>query len=150
MPSSTASVVSSEISWTRSGGKLLRGVRHRLLDLLPRPRGRSSRGAGRPRSTAAGRAVVPADLVVQERPELDPGNVAQPDLRSVRIRPENDLAELLFGEQAALRPDRVREIRSRRGGRAADLSGGGDDVLILHRVDDIRDGESRAWRAGRA
>jgi len=47
------------------------------------------------------RAVVASDRVVEHRAEFDPGDVLQPDLRPVRVGPDDDVAEFLFVQQTA-------------------------------------------------
>ena len=58
-------------------------------------------------------AVVAADGVVEHRAQLEPGDVLQPDLRAVRVGPDDDVAELLLVQQAALRADGVGVLGAR-------------------------------------
>ncbi len=89
-------------------------------------------------------AVVAADRVVEHRPELDAGDVLDADLRAVRVGPEDDVAEFLIVEQPALRLDRVGVLGAAGGRRTADLTGRGQLVLRVDRVDDVGDGEAEA------
>src|SRR5438045_7194794 len=63
------------------------------------------------------------------------------DLRTVWIRAEDDVAELLLVEQPALRANRVGELGAGRRWRAADLAGRTQLMLLADRADDVGHGD---------
>ena len=77
--------------------------------------------------------------VIDLRAELNAGDVFQAQNGAVGIGAENDIAEFLGREQAALRAHGVSELLALRGRFAADLAGGIDVVLRLQRGDDLRE-----------
>ncbi len=85
-----------------------------------------------------------ADGVVEHRPQLETRDVLEPDLRSVRVGADDDVAELLLVEQAPLRPNRVGVLRAGRRRRAADLAGRAQLVLLVDRVDDVGNRHAQA------
>ena len=122
--------------YSRSAGKSFLGLLHQLPDALDGGKGIRTRQLVDGHDP--GRLAVDAAFdVVSLRPQLDPGHVLQPDDRSVRVGPDNDLAELFLRQQAALGADGIGEFLSRRHGFAADLSGRIDRVLLLNGADDF-------------
>ena len=101
--------------------------------------------------TAGGPAVVAADRRCTACvPSSRRATSFRQHLRAVGVAADDDVAELLLVEQAALRLHRVGVLGARRRGRPADLAGGGELVLLVDRVDDVGDRDARASRCGRA
>ena len=117
------------------------GLLHHLPDALDRGKGIRARQLVDGHD-AGGLAVDPAPDVVSLRPQFDPGHVLQPDDRSVRVGADNDGAEFLRRDEAALGADRIGEFLPRGDRLAADLSGRVDRVLLLDGIDDIGDGDA--------
>src|SRR5207253_2728683 len=74
-------------------------------------------------------AVVPGELRVGQRAQLDPCDVTEPDRGAVGVEPHDDVRELLWLEELSLRSHRIRELLTVRSGVAADASGRIDVVL---------------------
>ena len=113
IPSETASVVSSDIVQARSFGKV-GSISSIVFSTASRDGERVRAGRLVDAEDGGGLAVEAPLLVVEERAELDPGDVAQVDLRAVGVRADDDVAELLAVQEAPLRLDRVGELRPRR------------------------------------
>jgi hypothetical protein len=86
---------------------------------------------------------------VEERAQLGARHVGEAHLRAVRVGAQHDRAELLGGHQPPLRLDDVREVGARRRRLAAELPGRRDDVLLLHRLHDVRHREAERREAVR-
>ena len=80
-------------------------------------------------------------LVVAFGAELDPRDVLEPHQRAIRVGAQDDVAEFLGGQQAALRAHRVRKLLARRCRFTADGARGVHDILGRDRVDDIVHGQ---------
>ena len=91
--------------------------------------------------TAAGLPVEGAVLRVVQRPELDPGDVAQAHQRAVGVLAHDDVAELLGRDEAALRADRVGELLAVGAGSAPTWPAGLTVFCAPDRVLDVADGE---------
>ena len=78
-----------------------------------------------------GSLVVARGEVVDLRAELDAGDVAEVEDGAVRVGAEDDVAELLGSDEAALRANGVGELLALGDGLAADLAGRVDVVLRL-------------------
>ena len=121
------------------GGKALLSLIHQLFDRLHGGEGVraghlvNGHHPGRP-------AVDPAPDVVHLGAQLDAGHVLQPHYRAVGIGAEDDGAEFLRRNEAALGLDGVGKFLPRRDRLAADLPRRIDRVLFLHRAYDIGDG----------
>ncbi len=123
------------------GGKALLGLFHYLSGAL------GSRYRIRPGQLVDGDiggrfAVQPAPDVINLRPQINAGHVFQADNRSVRVGPDNDLAEFLLGDEAALGANRISKFLPRRDRLSADLPGRIDRILLLDGIDDLRDGDA--------
>ena len=77
--------------------------------------------------------------VVDLGPQLDAGHVLQADYGAVGIRPEHNGAEFLGGDKPSLGAHRVGELLAGGRGLRAELARGIDRILLLQRVDDIRE-----------
>ena len=93
------------------------------------------------RDRAARLTVHAADLLIVERAQLDPCDVAQTNHRSVRIRSHRDRAELCLGLQAALRANGVGGLLVCRRRTRADLARWIDGALLLNRAAQVRHGQ---------
>ena len=93
------------------------------------------------RDRAAGLAVDAADLLVVQRPELDSGDVAQPDHRAVRVRADRNRPELRLGLKPPLRANGVGHVLTGRGRVGADLARRIHGALLLDRVPHVRHGQ---------
>ncbi len=84
-----------------------------------------------------GLAAEIASLLVGLRAELDPGDVAQEDLRAVGSGPDDDLLKFGHDREPALGGDGEFEPLARGHGWSAYLAGGGLAILGLDGVDDL-------------
>ena len=82
-----------------------------------------------------------SDDVVELRAQLDPGDVLKAHHGTILIFTDDDVAELLGGNQPALGGDRIRELLALGGGGTAELPDRIDGVLRVKGVDDIIDGD---------
>ena len=136
MPSLTASVVSSAVTYSRSCGNralassisfvaafiVCDGVRAgQLVD--------EDEHAGAPVEATLRRVGL--------RPELHAGHVLHPHQGAVGLGPHDDVLELLDARQAPLRAHRVGELLALRHRLAADLAGRVHGVLRLQRAHDL-------------
>ena len=90
------------------------------------------------RHDAGGRLVVAAGDAVRLIAQFDARYVAEVQDGAIGVGAEDDVAELLGLDQAALRAHRVGELLALRNGLAADLAGGVHVVLGLDCGDDFR------------
>src|SRR5204863_9367372 len=96
---------------------------------------------------AARLAVRATDLAIVERAELDAGDVAESDDRSVWIRSHRNPAKLLGRLQPPLRADGVTELLSGRHRLGADLAGRVDGALLLDGAHELGDREPELGQA---
>src|SRR6202044_4151781 len=83
-------------------------------------------------------AVVAAHHIVGLRSEFQARYVLQPQIRPVWIRADDDVAEFLGGNQAALSADRISELLPGRNWLSSNFSRRVDRVLNLNRLNDLR------------
>ena len=106
--------------------------------------GLHSVGAGKlvDRHDSGGLAVEATVDVVGLGAELNAGDILQVQNGAIRVGAQNNVAEVLGADEAALGADGVGEFLSVGNGLAADLASGVDGVLGLQGLGDLRDGDA--------
>src|SRR5262249_37750530 len=86
--------------------------------------------------------LIAADLLVDERAQLDASDVSEADKRAVGVLANDDVAEFFGTHETAGGADGIGELLAFRSRFSADLSGRIDCTLLLDRVVDIGDGHA--------